>query len=111
MDVYKIAITMPDGTRRSTCTLADDARNAQRAFGTAGLKAGFVPDWDTPELVGDALSISKRHRTTEKRMREFECSFRGPTGETDSDIFVARCATHARTVASQRGKERHVEPL
>jgi hypothetical protein len=111
MDVYKIEITKADGTRRCIHTAASDARNAQRAFGTAAAEAGFYPDWSTLEVIGNKILVARRHKTSNKRLREFECSFQGPEGIVDSDVFEARCATHARTVARRIAKERHAQPL
>lgn len=115
MDVYKIDITMPDGSRRKTHTLADEARNAQRAFGVAAQIKGFTCHWDTLEIVGNDIEIKLRHNkprvTPKKRLREFECSFRGPEGTVDSDVFEARCVEHARTVARALARDRHALPL
>ncbi|WP_155644026.1 hypothetical protein [Burkholderia cepacia] len=111
MDVYRIRVSMPDGTGRNTHTLAADARDAQRAFHNAARIRGFKPDWATLVVVGNDVEIGQRHKTPHKRLREFECAFLNADGTVDSDVFEARCATHAQAVARKVGRERNATAL
>jgi len=67
--------------------------------------------WETIEIVGNEREIGQRHRISKKRLRRFECSFKGPDGFVDSDIFEGREVVHAKTVARRMARERGDKPL
>ncbi|SEC00324.1 hypothetical protein SAMN02787142_0703 [Burkholderia sp. WP9] len=55
--------------------------------------------------------MGQRHRISKKRLRRFECSFKGPDGFVDSDIFETREVVHAKMVACRLARERGAKPL
>lgn len=100
-----------NSTRQNTHTLSHDACDAQRAFAFAAQEKSSVVHWETIEIVGNEREIGQRHRISKKRLRRFECSFKGPDAFVDSDIFETREVVHAKMVACRLARERGAKPL
>lgn len=112
MEVFTVEYLLPDGSVTKKPAVGKDAREIARTARAVGQARGWVPLYDSIEILGKPLTQSRNagYYPTKKRLREFACAFKNDKGESVQRLFKAFDKSDAKTIARSIGREENLSP-